>query len=126
MLNYTTQYYTTKVRYCTAMLCKVLFVARFSTLNLLRDNAMQCTVLHYSEHFTTLPYNVLYYIADLLHNVSLYYNLLHYTALAHLTFFTHFPRLYYIVSVLGRDKGYTVKYNPLPSGVPEGEAQGNS
>ena len=26
------------------------------------------------------------------------------------------------VSVLGRDKGYTVKYNPLPEGVPEGEA----
>ena len=30
------------------------------------------------------------------------------------------------VSVLGPDKGYTVKYNPLPEGVPEGEAQGNS
>ena len=30
------------------------------------------------------------------------------------------------VSVLGRDKGYTVKYNPLPEGVPEGEARGNS
>ena len=28
----------------------------------------------------------------------------------------------YIVSVLGRDKGYTVKYNPLPEGVDEGEA----
>ena len=27
-----------------------------------------------------------------------------------------------IVSVLGRDGGYTVKYNPLPEGVPEGEA----
>ena len=27
----------------------------------------------------------------------------------------------YIVSVLGRDKGYTVKYNPLPVGVSEGE-----
>ena len=32
----------------------------------------------------------------------------------------------YIVSVLGRDKGYTVKYNPLPEGFPEGEARGNS
>ena len=32
----------------------------------------------------------------------------------------------YIVSVLGRDKGYTVKYNPLLEGVPEGEARGNS
>ena len=31
------------------------------------------------------------------------------------------------VSVLGRDEGYTVKYNPLPQGVPgEGKAQGNS
>ena len=34
--------------------------------------------------------------------------------------------LYNNVSVLGRDEGYTVKYNPLPEGVPEGEAQGNS
>ena len=32
----------------------------------------------------------------------------------------------YTVSVLGQDKGYTVKYNPLPEGVPEGEARGNS
>ena len=32
----------------------------------------------------------------------------------------------HIVSVLGRDEGYTVKYNPLPEGVPEGEARGNS
>ena len=31
-----------------------------------------------------------------------------------------------IVSLLGRDEGYTVKYNPLPEGVPEGEARGNS
>ena len=31
----------------------------------------------------------------------------------------------YIVSVLGWDKGYTVKYNPLLEGVPGGEAQGN-
>ena len=30
------------------------------------------------------------------------------------------------VSVLGQDKGYTVKYNPLPEGVPEGEARWNS
>ena len=29
----------------------------------------------------------------------------------------------YILSVLGQDKGYTVKYNPLPEGVPEEEAQ---
>ena len=27
-----------------------------------------------------------------------------------------------IVSVLGREEGYTVKYNPLPAGVPESEA----
>ena len=25
------------------------------------------------------------------------------------------------MSVLGRDKGYTVKYNPLPEGTPEGK-----
>ena len=31
-----------------------------------------------------------------------------------------------IVSVLGRDKRYLVKYTPLPDGVPEGEARGNS
>ena len=30
------------------------------------------------------------------------------------------------MSVLGRQEGYTVKYNPLPEGVPEGEARGNS
>ena len=30
------------------------------------------------------------------------------------------------VSVLGLYKGYTVKYNPLPEGVPQGKAQGNS
>ena len=30
------------------------------------------------------------------------------------------------VSVLGRDEGYTVKNNPLPEGIPEGEARGNS
>ena len=30
------------------------------------------------------------------------------------------------VSILGQDKGYTVKYTPLPDGVPEGGAQGNS
>ena len=31
-----------------------------------------------------------------------------------------------IVSVLGQEEVYTVKYYPLPEGVPEGEAQGNS
>ena len=35
-------------------------------------------------------------------------------------------QLLYNVSVLGREEGYTVKYTPLPEGVPEGEAQGNS
>ena len=30
------------------------------------------------------------------------------------------------VLVLGRDGGYTVKYNPLPEGVHEGEARRNS
>ena len=34
--------------------------------------------------------------------------------------------VFYTVSVLGRDEGYTVKYNPLPEGVPEGEGRGNS
>ena len=28
------------------------------------------------------------------------------------------------MSVLGRDEGYTVKYNPLPEGVPEGTPEG--
>ena len=32
----------------------------------------------------------------------------------------------FTVFVLGQDEGYTVKYNPLPEGVPEGEARGNS
>ena len=31
-----------------------------------------------------------------------------------------------IVSVLGQEKEYTVKYNPLSEGVPEGKARGNS
>ena len=29
-----------------------------------------------------------------------------------------------IVSVLGRDEGYTVKYTPLAEGVPEGTPEG--
>ena len=32
----------------------------------------------------------------------------------------------YIVSVLGQEKGYTVKYTPPHEGVPEGKARGNS
>ena len=32
---------------------------------------------------------------------------------------THPPALH-TLSVLGRDKGYTVKYSPLPEGTPEG------
>ena len=35
-------------------------------------------------------------------------------------------RIVLTVSLLGRDKGYTVKYFPLPEGVPEGKAWGNS
>ena len=31
-------------------------------------------------------------------------------------------RQVFTVSVLGQDKGFTVKYNPLPEGVPEAEA----
>ena len=31
-----------------------------------------------------------------------------------------------ILSVLGREEGYTVNYTPPPEGVPEGEARGNS
>ena len=38
----------------------------------------------------------------------------------------YFTQRRYIVSVLGREEGYTVKYTPSPEGVPEGEAQGNS
>ena len=33
---------------------------------------------------------------------------------------------FYIVSVLGQDKGYTVNYNALPEGVIEEKARGNS
>ena len=32
----------------------------------------------------------------------------------------------HLVSVVGRDEGYTVKYNSLPEGVPGGEARWNS
>ena len=32
----------------------------------------------------------------------------------------------FTVSVLGQDKGYTVKKYLLPKGVPKGEGQGNS
>ena len=32
----------------------------------------------------------------------------------------------YTVSVLGREEGYTVKFTPLPEGIPEDKAQGNS
>ena len=32
----------------------------------------------------------------------------------------------FIVSVLGQDEGYTVRYNPMPEWVPEGEARGIS
>ena len=38
----------------------------------------------------------------------------------------HYAALNYTVSVLGRDEGYTVKYNPFPEGVTEGKARGNS
>ena len=31
-----------------------------------------------------------------------------------------------IISELGRDKGYMVKYNPFHDGVPEAKAQGSS
>ena len=36
------------------------------------------------------------------------------------------PYLGDIVSVLGQEEGYTVKYTPPLEGVPEGEARGNS
>ena len=32
--------------------------------------------------------------------------------------------LQFILSVLGQDEGYTVKYNPLHEGVPEGTPEG--
>ena len=35
-------------------------------------------------------------------------------------------RPHYNVSILGREEAYTVKYNPLPEGVPKGEDRGNS
>ena len=66
--------------------------------------------------------------------VSLHSHVLHCTSL-YCSKLQECNKLYYnivravllcTVSVLGRDEGYTVKYNPLPKGVPEGEAQGNS
>ena len=33
---------------------------------------------------------------------------------------------WHLVSVLGREEGYTVKYTPPPEGIPEGKARGNS
>ena len=66
--------------------------------------------------------------------VSLHSHVLHCTSL-YCSKLQECNKLYYnivravllcTVSVLGRDEGYTVKYNPLPEGVPEGEAQGNS
>ena len=36
-----------------------------------------------------------------------------------------FTALHCTVSVLGRDEGYTVKYTPLPEGVPWGKARWN-
>ena len=35
-------------------------------------------------------------------------------------------KIYYNVSILGSDEGYTVKQNPLPKGVSKGKARGNS
>ena len=32
----------------------------------------------------------------------------------------------YNATVSGRDKGYTVKYAPLPEGIPKGKARWNS
>ena len=32
----------------------------------------------------------------------------------------------YTVSILGQEEGYTIKYTPSPEGVSEGEARGNS
>ena len=32
----------------------------------------------------------------------------------------------YIVSVLGQEEGYMVKYTPSPEGFPEGKDRGNS
>ena len=29
---------------------------------------------------------------------------------------------WFVVSIIGQDRGYTVKYNPLPDGVPGGES----
>ena len=46
--------------------------------------------------------------------------------LIHLKSKTSLLFIIYIVSVLGRDKRYKVKYNPLPEGVPENEARGSS
>ena len=54
----------------------------------------------------------------------MYYTAVYYTAVYYTA--VYYTAVYYTVSVLGRDKGYTVKYNPLPEGVSKGEAQGIS
>ena len=51
------------------------------------------------------------------------FNSLHMTTFLFL--FKIFKVVLFTVSVLGRKEGYTVKYTPLPDGVPKGEAQGN-
>ena len=53
-------------------------------------------------------------------------NNLHFWHILHIMHHVHIMIVMHIVSELGQDKGYTVKYNPLPEGVPEGEAQRNS
>ena len=37
-----------------------------------------------------------------------------------------FKAIQYIVSVLGRDEGYTVKYTPLAKALPEGDPEGKA
>ena len=38
----------------------------------------------------------------------------------------HLYPILYTVSVLGRDKGYTIKYSPLPERTPIGESSPNT
>ena len=58
------------------------------------------------------------YVDNSTDNIAIYST----TVLYHSTLSLHWTELYF-VSILGRDKGYTIKYNPLPEGVPKGNPE---
>ena len=76
---------------------------------------LHCTAVPCTAHNTTAISN------DVLNTTAL--NALQYNFTISITIA---DKTIYFVSVLGPEKGYTIKYNPLPEGVPESNAQGNS